>query len=162
MDRSAAAAEEPLFGKVDGTGIVQSNTELRHTRFDNNNPATSPWTNHTTDYVKLTSAEANKSIGPNMMLKVMAGDIIKISAKYYCLNNPGGGITNPVTTVVTSLVNALLSPDKGSGIGKTYSNDVNTHLTNNDLCTFVSSQPTYGNTSAPKAYINIVFLDEQF
>jgi RHS repeat-associated protein len=163
---AVAAKEEQLFGKVESNGSINAgNNELKLTRYENLNPSTTPWPGNTTDFAKLTAAELKKQIGPNRLMKVMAGDMIKTTAKYYYVqNNPSGGSGSPVTNVVTSLINSLMSPERGSGLTKSYAGTINTALSGNaDLQTFISTtEINNGNPSAPKAYINVVFLDEQF
>jgi RHS repeat-associated protein len=100
-----------------------------------------------------------------MLLKVMAGDLIKTTAKYfYVLNNSGGGSGTPVDNLATSIMDAIIGPSRGSVLSKGYTNDIKFGLINNlEFQSFINStQPNSDNTSAPKAYLNIVFLDEQF
>jgi len=165
MEYSAAEDEEPIFGKVGTDGIIAADNELRHTRVQNSDPVTSAWPNHVNDFVKLTAAETGKQLGPNILLKVMAGDLVKTTAKYYYrLNDPTGGTNNSINTVVSSLINALVNPTSSMVTGKNFISEINSGL-NSDLAFnnfLTTTQPTTGNINAPKAYINVVFLDEQF
>jgi RHS repeat-associated protein len=163
MEYSARTSEEPFFGKVLSNGSTDQTNELAATRIINSNPATAAWPNHTSDFVKLTGANSTTMIGPNMMLKVMAGDLITTSAKYYYTNNNNtSGSTDPLVSVPSSIINALTSPNKGSVIGKTFSGGIQPNLQTSMYNFLKNTEPSNGNTNAPKAYVNIVFLDEQF
>lgn len=167
MESTTAIAdvEERLFGKVDPTtGVPGSDNELQRTRDNNSTPTSSNWPNKTNDYVKLTASDPNKRIGPNMILKVMAGDIISTKVNYYFANyndvGPGG---NPVNDVVTNLLGALNSPGKVTNIGKVQRTDIGSVLGSDiPFGQFVNGQNAPGQLGEPRAYLNIVFLDEQF
>jgi RHS repeat-associated protein len=167
METGYANTEEQLFGKVilgsNNTVTIPADNELQRAR-TNNSQLSTPWPNNSTDFVNL-SAATGKVVGPNMILKVMAGDMINATARYfYKQNNPTSGTSTPVDAAVTSLIFALT----GSGvpsIGKVVSPDVanNLQASGGDFATFINNtQPNIGSPTAPKAYLNIVFLDEQF
>jgi RHS repeat-associated protein len=157
MEFSVSNIEAPLFGAVDGSGQPTPTNELNLTRMSG-----SPWPGNTTDVAKLTAADPNRKIGPNMILKVMAGDIINSKVDYFYFNNNPTGGGNPVQSVLTSLTGAL-STVKTGVLNHNSSVSVNTNLTNNaPFNLFINNQPATGNPNAPKAYLNIIFLDEQF
>ncbi len=162
MEQGAASAEEPLFGRVNANGTVAVDNELATTRYVNGGTAT-PWPGNTTDFVKLSAAQ-NKRMGPGMILKVMAGDIINAQAKYfYYQNNSAGGTNNPVSDVLQSLIGALPGTNV-SNLAKASSTQIQSSLNSTGAFTFLlqTEQPGSGNIQAPKAYLNIIFLDEQF
>ncbi len=160
MDLTAAAQEEPLFGKVNTDGTVSTSNELKLTRLPNTLPTPTVWPGNNTDVVKLTASAAGKVMGPNMILKVMAGDIINSNVSYYYLVNNATGTGPLLNDMIGSFVNAL-NGNKASVLGKNQSGAVNTTLTaNTDLSTFIGQHNGAG--TAPKAYLNVVFLDEQF
>ncbi len=163
MEQSAAKGEEPLFGKVNADGSIPADNELKATRYVNGGGTATPWPNNTTDFVRLSAAQ-NKTMGPGMILRVMAGDLINAQAKYfYYQNNPTGGSNNPVADVLQSLVGAIGGAGI-SGVAKVNSTQIQNALNlPGAFSTFIQTeQPGSGNTDAPKAYLNIIFLDEQF
>ncbi len=166
MESGAAAIEEPLFGKVNPTtGVPNDENELRLTRLTPNNCQTTPWQGNCTDIVKLTASQLGKNLGPNMILKVMAGDIIssKVDYFYYTNNDNGPSQSNPASDVILSLIDAIRSPNKASGLGKSNLTQISNQWTNNSqFTTFINNQNAGGTGLPPRAYLNIVFLDEQF
>ncbi len=156
---STASIEEPLFGKVDANGNIPTDNELKATRYLNG--GSSPWPGKTDDYTRLTAAELGKDIGPNLILKVMAGDMINTNTNYYYLsNNSTGPGNNPINGLVNSLIGAITS-NKANALSKNQYPLINSSVSGNTtLQTFLGGHNT--GTGAPKAFINVVFFDEQF
>ncbi|HVY76216.1 MAG TPA: DUF6443 domain-containing protein [Puia sp.] len=98
--------------------------------------------------------------GPNLLLKVMSGDTITLGVQAFY--NTGSGSTNnsSFTDVLTSLANGLVNTTGGSHGNLTNltqpSSTVYTGLTS-----FLGSDDTV-KTGYPKAYLNWIFLDDQF
>jgi len=156
MEQTAASVEEPLFGST-------TSNELAATRVSKATyvPA---WSSNGSGYVsKLTASDATKIIGPNLILKVMAGDLVNAYTDYYYPSNDAtGGSANPANDVATSLINAILS-NKTTDLSKAQNAGIQSSLTGNSYFQqFISSQNNGGVTDPPKAYLNVVFLDEQF
>jgi len=113
-------------------------------------------------YVAKTNGSGNK-IGPSIILKVMAGDQFNIRvSSWYKKNGANPGSPNSIATdLVTSLINSLT----GTG-GPVHGAITSAQLTSSGVVptsvnSFLSNQPAPGSTK-PKAYLNWVFLDEQF
>jgi RHS repeat-associated protein len=97
--------------------------------------------------------------GLGIILKVMAGDQIKISAESY-YNLPGGNAGTPLTLAVTDLLAALVGSPGLPGHKNVTSTDLNNIAGNNsNLTTFINNN-TPGISTA-KAYLNWILLDEQ-
>jgi RHS repeat-associated protein len=106
-----------------------------------------------------------QSIGAGKLAKVMAGDKLHIKVDYY---TPSGTVDNSgadgLNTILNSLMNLLNAPSTaglsvhGNGL------DIKNNLNSNPTFTgFLSSQTSGGSTSSsPKAYLNVIFFDEQF
>ncbi len=157
VEQSLANDEAPLFGEVDVNGAPASGNELNATR-----ATSSPWPGNSTHVSKLTASNADTKIGPNMILKVMAGDIVNAYTDYYYINNSSSGGGSPVNEVVGSLVNSLAVPRAG-GLNHSSASSISSSLNNSyPLSQFINGQSGSGNTSAPKAFLNVIFLDEQF
>ncbi len=152
-----------LFGAVDPSGnplnneLLQSRVLTNTTPWDGNGN-TSTWVN------QLTASTLTTKVGPNMLLKVMAGDQISTSVRYYFTQFDNSQLTNPVQDAAYSLLNALYGY-KGTVSSQHSAPAIQSSL-NNDaiLGTFLSdhgiSNPA--NPNAPRAYLNVIFLDEQF
>jgi RHS repeat-associated protein len=163
MEYSARDVEDGVFGKVTADGTADATNELEATRIVNSDPATAAWPNHPNDFVKLTGSDPTRMVGPNMLLKVMAGDMITTSARYYYMNNNStSGSTDPAMSIPAAIYNALTSPGKTSSVGKTYAGNIQLNLQSAMFNFLKNTEPSNGVTNAPKAYINIVFMDEQF
>jgi RHS repeat-associated protein len=162
MEASAATLEARFFGQVDAGGNASAANELNKTRFANSPPASTVWPGNNTDVVKLTATSTDRILGPNMVLKVMAGDNISTSVKYYYLNNNNSGSGSALSTIGTAFVNSLFGA-QSSSLGKNQSLAIGNNLTTpsgNFVTNFLSHNNESG--TAPKAYLNIAFFDEQF
>jgi RHS repeat-associated protein len=101
------------------------------------------------------------------MLKVTAGDKIEMSMETFfnlvnsATNNNNGQTLN---TFTTSLVNIFANSTAIGGALKGQAAAINTGLTSNSAFTsFINPAPlTSGTNQAPRAYLNILFFDEQF
>jgi len=97
------------------------------------------------------------------MIKVMAGDHVDILGKSYYLNTTA--ITNTNSTTLTALAlmtDMLLAPANAAaakGITASQLNTINSSLIPSSFFRGSNSEPT---TTVPKAYINYIFLDENF
>jgi RHS repeat-associated protein len=154
---ATATSEEQLFGQVDPlTGTPSAANELQQTRITSQ----LIWPGNSTDVVKLTALDPNKVLGPNMILKVMAGDIIHSNVKYYYAGTGNNGSNPLLNNLVGSLVNALAG-SKATEIMKTQSAVIGGGLNPNIPFTdFLQGHNQVNNR--PKAFLNIVFFDEQF
>ncbi|MFT3910236.1 MAG: DUF6443 domain-containing protein [Ferruginibacter sp.] len=108
------------------------------------------------------NATANRT-GLEYIAKVMAGDKIDIFGKSYYLNTTA--ITNSNSTaldVLSIMTNFLLAPANPApvkGYSATLLNTMNSTLIPPGFIRGNNSEPA---TTIPKAYINYIFLDEQF
>lgn len=122
----------------------------------NNNP-NSQVTANSQQLYKL-NATTNKT-GLGIALKVMAGDQINIFGKSYWINT-GGNFSEQNTLPVVSLLDAFLGSPSMTGKGLAAAT-LNTSAFTSAITPILqrTDNPGY---SAPWAYINWVFLDEQF
>ncbi|WEK34900.1 MAG: DUF6443 domain-containing protein [Candidatus Pseudobacter hemicellulosilyticus] len=164
MENSAAGEEEPLFGKVDNQGSPRHpGNELYNTRYAK--PVT--WSSNSTGQVSklyTTGTGSTKSVGPNILLKVMGGDYIHATSRYY-YDLPTGSVGNQ--HILSSLVNSILGGLSGAGVGQSIKDGIvpigNTlqDPVVSPLLPFLNNRPTPAN-DRPKAYLNYIFFDENF
>ncbi len=164
METAAATEEEPLFGKVDNNGNpLHPGNELYDTRFAK--PST--WSSNSSAWVSklfTTGASNTRSIGPNVLLKVMSGDYLHATTKYY-YDVPSAPFSD--RNVLSTLVNSIFGGLSGSSINPIIK-DGATSIQNtlqdpnaSPLLPFLNNRPAPG-TNRPKAYLNYVFFDENF
>jgi RHS repeat-associated protein len=105
----------------------------------------------------------NGGVGPNVIFKVMAGDKILPTANYFYQQNAatsdnGNGI---LPNIIAGIINAIGGPGVvSSGIKD---NVTNSYLSTNAIITpFTNTQPAPASPATPRAYLNVIFFDEQF
>lgn len=162
--------EEKTFGVISNTGTPASNNEVKETRrrqffepeIDNewtsNNIISNSQVSKLSPYIG-----ANAGVGPNMMLKVMAGDKLHLKADYFYTQQVPNNSTSILHGVVTSIFGAINGGIQSTGSIKGSSGQILTGLenANSSLNQFLQNQNSNNNTN-PKAYINYLFFDENF
>ena len=98
-------------------------------------------------------------IGTSMLLKVMAGD--KLTVRVNSWYNLNGTTPTGITSPVTDLINALISAIPGESGNKILQNQLNTTVLNPSVTGFLNNRDAGNVSTKPKAYLNIVLLDEQ-
>lgn len=114
------------------------------------------------DYSLLVRSSTGK-VGAGKLLRVMSGDEIHTSVQYYYSSNTGNGSTDGLNTLVGGLTNVLTNStgalpavkDNASGLVSPLSSDAG-------ISSFFSSQSSGSNNGRPKAFLNVLFFDEQF
>ncbi|MEO6549860.1 MAG: DUF6443 domain-containing protein [Ferruginibacter sp.] len=168
METQRAANEEPLFGKVDVNGNPTSDNEVKARFAISSIPgqgAGTGWTNNTSAYVSRVGNLATKKTGPNVLMKVMAGDQVSANAMYYYKNpvvNSNGG-PSFITDVVSGLVQAISGSAVSNTLLKGNASAIGTQLTGSAPFNSITN-PDYTNASGslPKAYLSVIFFDEGF
>lgn len=104
-----------------------------------------------------------QSKGAGQLLKVMAGDKLDIKVDYYI---PSATTNNNTANGLNTIINALASIIDNSPVTTTLHGSGTTITDNLDNSTpfndFLAPQTGTAGTTMPKAYLNIVFFDEQF
>ncbi len=152
MESARAANEEPVFGQQ-GTG-----NEVALTRIGN----PPGWSSNTSNSVSKLGKLTGHTIGPNSLLKVMAGDMINARADYY-YEAPVTNNTNPlIGDIVASLVNAIsgspATPDIVHGNTGNISSDLNASVPFQSI----ADPDKSGSGNIPRAYLNVMFFNERF
>jgi hypothetical protein len=115
METANSAYEERMFGQVDANNNPTSSNEVFLTRKDKATWAPG-WTSNTSSMISRLKQDEQK-LGPNMMLKVMAGDVISAQTGYYytgTVDNTGSsGILN---SILMNLLTTLNNSDQTTAI----------------------------------------------
>ena len=115
-------------------------------------------------YVRIVR-KSTTSIGATKFLKVMAGDRIHARVDYYyTATNTNNTSATPVTSFVNSITSSFANTGTPGGIIKGDAATITTQLQANFTFTnLLNTAPsTSGSNQAPKAYMNILFFDDQF
>ncbi len=160
-----ASAEEPLFGQVDANGNVTSNNEVVKTRFAATGIPNGGWSNASIgNYVSKLKLTTNK-VGPNVLLKVMAGDLVNATTQYYYQNavtNTANNTSLPAD-VLSSIIMSITGSSAASSSVKGGTSGISNQLIANPG--FINqTEPDAANAAGnkPKAYLTVLFFDERF
>ncbi|MFT3948779.1 MAG: RHS repeat-associated core domain-containing protein [Agriterribacter sp.] len=151
METSRASAETPVFGQPGAAN------EVTTTRF----AKPTGWTNNTSASVSRIGNLAGKTIGPNTLQRVMAGDRISAQVSYYFAGAPGSSNTSMVSNVLASLITSLSNGGATGGLVKAGATGINSQLAASaPFATAVA--PAGSGGTAPQAYLTMLFFDERF
>jgi RHS repeat-associated protein len=154
METAYRTDEEQLFYNIPQTAIAKAAVPGGYP----NDPV--PVTNPN-DIVDLVNGNGNK-IGPAIVLKVMSGDKIDISASHFYRN---GGSYNDGTNLVPNILSSLAGGIVGAAgeskgtLLQLSSNPGPVALAVGDF--IVDKQTSQAGNGKPKAYLNWILLDEQ-
>jgi RHS repeat-associated protein len=116
------------------------------------------------DYVSI-ARKSTGSIGAAKLLKVMNGDRIHTTLEYYyTVINANNSGTNGLTTLATNIASTLTGSGVVSDAIKSASSSIVDNLNGSSVLGDLlnTANQTSGSNQAPKAYLNILFFDEQF
>lgn len=104
-----------------------------------------------------------QAIGAGKLLKVMARDRLHIKVDYYIPaattdNSSANGLSDVIANLLT-LLNGASAPAALHGSGSAITTSLNS---NTSFTSFLSPEGTGTASGTPKAYLNILFFDEQF
>jgi hypothetical protein len=104
-----------------------------------------------------------QTIGAGKLMKVMAGDRLNLKVDYYVSSDPtdnsnADGLGSVITSLTSLLSGGAVPVHQGGPSAITGS--LNT--SGNAFTTFLQPQGTSVSSTMPKAYLNILFFDEQF
>jgi RHS repeat-associated protein len=145
---NATIANERLYYTGVDTGRVNKNTVAGYPT----DTYTSP-----NDYIQKLNGNGPK-IGTGILLKVMAGDSILVRANSWYNNT---ATPNTAVSPLTDIVNALINSVPGASGSKILQGQLNSTVLTPDVNSFLNTRDAGGNTSIPKAWFNVVMLDEQ-
>jgi RHS repeat-associated protein len=153
MEDSRAGSEEPVFGQTGGAN------EVNTTRV--NTP--SGWGSNSSGRVSQLSKSTGHTVGPNSLLKVMAGDEISSSAQYYYQSPVTNNNNSLVSDIVTSLIQAISGNAAASHATEAGTAGISSNLnTSGGPLATIADPHQYTGDNIPRAYLNILFFDERF
>jgi RHS repeat-associated protein len=170
LESDRDGVEAPLFGRVDASGVPTVDNEVRNRFPVANIPGQSSsggWQNSAIgNYVSRLGSNGESTVGPNVFLRVMAGDKVSARTMYY-YSTP----TQPVQTgtvisnVLTALGSALLKAGTTTSLVHNSLGNVNQNLSNSlggNLFVDPGSTPSSAQPGAPpSAFLYVLFFDER-
>jgi RHS repeat-associated protein len=167
----AKIATEKNYYDINDAQVVDKSIATGITDYTNdngigNNPGDPPFeTANSTKLYKLNSNEAKTGLG--ITLRVMAGDKIDVLGKsYYFQNSPGSSSNNniPITDILSAFLNAPAAAAVTSVHGAVTPALINTPTGIAGITNMMNNQADQNNAAPlkPKAFINVIFFDEQF
>ncbi len=105
-------------------------------------------------------------VGPNSLLKVMAGDIINTKVSYYYaqdnINSAGGRGTDAVNVLVNALLNSIKTNRIGTSSHAQQASNITQNIANHPNIYGTLQDWHSPNYNAPQAYLQIMYFDENF
>jgi RHS repeat-associated protein len=149
METAASADENLIYGNINNTRTPNPGAWF-----------SDPLYTSSAQVAKVKNAAGSQKIGPNIILKVMAGDSYNIRvASGWVGTSPTNGVSGDVLAdLFASLTNGIAGNSNGKASLAQLQNT--SSGINNALNNFLGSQPVAA--GKPKAYINWIVLDEQF
>jgi RHS repeat-associated protein len=160
METARAGVEEPVFGQVE-------NNEVSQTRFSVNSIpgqlSGNGWNNSHIDSSVSKTSKLTHKIGPNSLLKVMAGDKLNATTQYFYKSAATNSANqSQLTEVVQSLLQAILGSAATNAATKGATTSIGTQLGSNVPLNDVVAPNEDATDNIPKAYLSVLFFDERF
>src|SRR5665213_237890 len=153
MEAAYRSTEVQLFGNITQSCYPRASVP----GYPNSTTITNP--NDSVCRVDYNGTSGQKQ-GPSLLLKVMSGDTISMAVQSYYNSNSGSTNNSSFTDVLNSLANGLFTATAGShGTVSNFTSSGSTVFTG--LSTFLGNDDPPP-TGFPKAYLNWIFLDDQF
>jgi len=172
-----AISVEGNYYTIDNTKIVSKSVAANITNYQNNNGSppynNNPYSNTTANSDKLyrlnagANATAADKMGLGITLKVMAGDRLDVFGKSYYNQNTSGTSGNnalPIIDLLTAFLNAPAAGAATAVHGIITPAQINTSGGITGINSMISQQNNQNNANPnkPRAFINVIFFDEQF
>jgi RHS repeat-associated protein len=153
METANATIEESYYGNIPDTRI----------KAPSNYPTNPPYGNTYVAIVKgnYTLGRTHIEIGPNMLLKVMAGDSVNLTVNSWWKDGSSPDSSyNPqgLTQIINAIGYSTTAQTGHYGTGEVQSS---TELFNS-VTSFLNNQTGSYNSSLPKAFVNWILFDERF
>jgi RHS repeat-associated protein len=155
MEEAREAREVPVFGQA-GSG-----NEVLTTRYDR----PQDWQNPEVEEKVSRLERYGNMVGPNVLLKVMAGDEINATTQYFYRNNVsnaagGNGLGQMVLSALSGVIGGPATA--GTLVHGQSANIVSQLGTNAPFTGFVQPDINDATSTQPKAYLSVLFFDERF
>ena len=154
MEAAYRSTEVQLFGNITNTAYARASVP----GYPNSITITNP--NDSVSKVDYTGTSGQK-MGPNLLLKVMSGDTVSVAVQSYYNTNTITTTNSSFTDVLNSLANGLVN-STGGAHGTLSNLTASNSSVYNGLTSFLTADDPAPPAGYPKAYLNWIFLDDQF
>lgn len=152
METNRAVAEDPVFGQTGAGNEVEVTRTAVPTAWQSVNTSAS---------CSGLGNLAGHNIGPNSLLKVMAGDLINTSVQYYYQSPSTSSNPDIIPNILNSLSAAITGPNTAGSLVHGNATAISNQLTNSSA--FISAvEPSNATSGTPQAYLTVLFFDERF
>ncbi len=160
MEAAYRSTESQLFGNIASTSVAfTSMPNYQNIPSGVRYATTTP--NDSVSKVDYTGT-SGQTTGPSLLLKVMSGDTVKIGVQCY-YNSNTLTTTNPsFTSVLNSLAAGIMGTPTGGAEGTLSGYTSSGSPVFSGLTSFLSAKDPAPPSGYPKAYLNYIFLDDQF
>ncbi|HLX91558.1 MAG TPA: RHS repeat-associated core domain-containing protein, partial [Puia sp.] len=168
MELAYDYSESRQFGQIDANGNPTANNEVEQRFAVKNIPGQGTngggWTNpHIQDFVSQVGNLASSQMGPNTLLKVMAGDQISANVIFYYQSTASRqNNSSLLTAMIISLAAALSGSPSTTAITHENVSGITDNLTGtSDLINLTNPGSGPATATTPQAYLSVLFFDEQ-
>jgi RHS repeat-associated protein len=157
MEPELAAEEVALFSNIEDTRIEKP------VGYPDD-----PTTEENKFVAKLSGKQGGKKIGPSLVLRVMAGDTVRINARaFYKSQGPNDNSQSvPAEDILAGLIHAFGGSDGQSSshasVPVANNTPFNTDFYNNNYQRLKEKNQENGQSDRPKAYLNFVLFNDNF
>ena len=152
MEPERAGSEEPYFGQQG------SSNEVAATRI----AKPGGWNANTSSSVSKLSKLTGHTIGPNSLLKVMAGDVLSAKADYYYPGPVTNNNNSQIADIVTGLIQAITGSPAVNPIVHGSTTNISSDLNASVPFQSIADPDKNATDNIPRAYLNIMFFNERF
>jgi RHS repeat-associated protein len=160
MEAAYRSTESQLFGNIASTCVAWTSVP----NYQNiSNSARYAYTTPNDSVAKVDyTGSGGQTTGPSLLLKVMVGDTLMLGVQAYYNSNSVTTTNSSFTSVLNSLAAGLLGTSTGASEGGLSGYTSSTSPVYGAITSFLSTNDPAPPTGYPKAYLNWIFLDDQF
>ncbi len=159
MEAAHRATESQLFGNIASTNYPWNSMPSAAQNIDSSIRYAYGSVN---DSVSIVTGAVGQTTGPNLLLKVMAGDTIMPAVQCYYVSNTASTPNSSFNSVLNSLAGAIVGTHTGAAEGAVSNYTSSSGTVYSSLNSFLTTKDTGRTTNYPKAYLNWILLDDQF
>ena len=155
MEAAYRTTESQLFANIATTAYARASVA--------GYPVSTTITNPNDSVSKVNyNGTSGQKMGPSLLLKVMSGDTVSMAVQSYYNTAAITDTTSSFTDVLNSLAVGLVGTATGGAEGTASGFTGGTSPIPNGLTSFFTTYDPHPAAGYPKAYLNWIFLDDQF